>query len=139
MENRGIAGMIHSVGMQGVALETALSEAGAALEYLGYGIGVEQGGAPGRHLATHLGRVAEQAKCDFGIDLDTWPKRFADAYNTVKHPDRPDQLSSLDMANVLREAQLVFRVWVGRRMGVTPDRLERNSRVIPMSRAYEPW
>lgn len=131
--------MIHSVGMPGVALETALSEAGAALEYLGYGIAVERGETPGRHLASHLRRVAEQAKCDLGIDLDTWPKRVADAYNTAKHPDRPDQLSSLDMANVLREAQLVFRAWVGRRMGVTPDRLERNSRVIPMSRPYERW
>lgn len=32
---RAIAGMIHSIGMSGVALETAISEAGAALEHLG--------------------------------------------------------------------------------------------------------
>lgn len=136
---RGIAGMIHSVGTPDVALETALSEAGAALEYLGYGIAVERGETPGRHLASHFRRVADQATCDFDVDFDTWPKRFADAYNTAKHPDRPDQLTSLDMANVLREAQLVFRAWVGRRMGVAPDRLERNSRAIPMSRPYERW
>ena len=136
---RGIAGMIHSVGMPGVALETAISEAGAALEHLGYGIAVESEEAPGRRLERHLRRVAEQATCDLAIDLDTWPARFADAYNTVKHPDRPDQWSSLDLSNLLREARLVFRAWVGRRLGVTPDMLERNSSLVPMSRPYERW
>lgn len=136
---RGIAGMIHSVGLPGVALETAISEAGAALEHLGFGIAVEREEAPGRHLERHLRRVAEQAACDLAIDLDTWPARFADAYNTVKHPDRPDQWSSLDLSNVLREAQLLFRAWVGRRLGVTPGSIERNRGHVPMSRPYERW
>jgi hypothetical protein len=139
LHRRGIAGMIHSVGMLGVALETAVSEAGAALEHVGYGIAVERGEAPGRHLARHLRRVADGARCDLGIDLDTWPARFADAYNTVKHPDRPDEWSSLDLSNVLREARLIFRAWVGSRLGVTPETLERNLGLVPMSRPYERW
>ncbi len=136
---RGVAGMIHSVGMAGVALETAVSEAGAALEHLGYGIAAERGEAPGRRLERHLRRVAEQAGCDLGVDLDTWPTRFADAYNTVKHPDRPDQWSSLDLSNALREARLVFRAWVGRRLGVTSGALERNRGLVPMAKPYERW
>ncbi len=134
---RGIAGMIHSVGMSGVALETSISEAGAALEYLGYGIAVERSEKPGRHLATHLRRVAGQSECDMGIDLDTWPNRFADAYNTVKHPDRPKDWDTLDLHNVLREARLVFRTWVARRLGASVERLEQNYRIVPMSRPYE--
>lgn len=137
---RGIAGMIHSVGIPGVALETAISEAGAALEHLGYEIAVERGDRPGRHLESHLRRVAEQGACDMAIDLDTWPARFADAYNTVKHPDRrPDLWSALDLSNVLRESQLLFRAWVARRLGVTKKTLERNRGLVPMSRPYEPW
>ena len=48
-------------------------------------------------------RVAEQSQCDVGVDLDTWLQRFADAYNTVEHPDRPEW-DILDLHNVLREA-----------------------------------
>ncbi len=136
---RGIAGMIHSVGMQGVALETAVSEAGAALEHLGYGIALERNEVPGRHLESHLKRVAEQSACDIAIDLDTWPARLADAYNTVKHPDRPDEWSALDLSNVLRESRLLFRTWVAQRLGVTKAALERNRGLVPMSRPYEPW
>lgn len=83
--------------------------------------------------------MAQQSTCDLGTDLDTWPARFADAYNTVKHPDRPDEWSALDLSNVLREARLVFRAWVGRRLGVTPDALERNRGIVPMSTPYERW
>lgn len=136
---RGIAGMIHSVGMPGVALETAISEAGAALEHLGYRIALERNEAPGRHLESHLRRVSEQGACDIAIDLDTWPARFADAYNTVKHPDRPDEWSALELSNVLRESRLLFRAWVARRLGVTKTALERNRGLVSMSRPYEPW
>lgn len=135
---RAVAGMIHSVGMPGVALETAVSEAGAALEYLGYGIANELQEKPGQRLSTHLRRVAEQSKCDMGIDLDTWPTRFADAYNTVKHPDRPEW-DTLELHNVLREARLVFRTWAARRLGVPVKELERNRGLLPMTRPYERW
>lgn len=139
LHRRGIAGMIHSVGMHGVALETAVSEAGAAMEHLGYRIALERNEAPGRHLESHLRRVSEQGACDLAIDLDTWPARFADAYNTVKHPDRPDRWSALDLSNVLRESRLVFRAWVARRLGVTKTALERKRGIVPMSRPYEAW
>lgn len=136
---RAIAGMIHSVGMPGVALETAISEAGAALEHLGYGIAVDRTESPGRHLATHLRRVAEQCECDMGVDVDTWPERFADAYNTVKHPDRPDEWDIIDLHNVLRESRLLFRTWVALRLGARRDALERNRGLVPMSRPLERW
>ena len=136
---RAIAGMIHSVGMPGVALETAISEAGAALEHLGYGIAVERDETPGRHLATHLRRFAEQYQCDMGVDLDTWPERFADAYNTVKHPDRVNDWDTLDLHNILRESRLLFRTWVARRLGAQVTDLERNRALVPMSRPYERW
>ena len=136
---RGIAGMIHSVGMPGVALETAISEAGAALEHLGYRIALERNEAPGRRLESHLRRVAMQGACDMSIDLETWPARLADAYNTIKHPDRSDEWSALDLSNVLRESRLLFRAWVARRLGVTVKALERNRSLIPMYRPYELW
>ena len=136
---RAISGMIHSVGMPGVALETAISEAGAALEHLGYGIAVERGEPPGRHLATHLRRVAEECRCDMGVDVDAWPERFADAYNTVKHPDRPDEWDTLDLHNILRESRLLFRTWVALRLGAGVVALERTRGLVPMSRPYERW
>lgn len=136
---RAISGMIHSVGMPGVALETAISEAGAGLEHLGYRIALERDEAPGRGLERHLRRVAEQCSCDINIDLDTWPKRFASAYNTVKHPDRTDEWSALDMANVLRESRLLFRAWVACRLGVTGAVLARNCGLVSMARSYEAW
>lgn len=73
-----------------------------------------------------------------GIDLDTWPNRFADAYNTVKHPDRP-AWDTLDLHNALREAQLVFRTWVACRLGAPVKELERNRGLVPMARPYERW
>lgn len=136
---RAIAGMIHSVGTSDRSLETAISEAGAALEHLGYGIALEHGEAPGRHLETHFRRMAEEGGCDLAIDLESWPTRFADAYNTVKHPDRPDEWSSLDLSNVLRESRLLFRAWVARRLGVTRAALERNRGTVPMVRPFERW
>lgn len=136
---RGIVGMIHAVGMPGVALETAISEAGAALEHLGYRIALERGEAPGRHLESHLRRIAVQGECDMSIDLDTWPVRFANAYNTVKHPDRPDEWSALDLANILRESRLLFRTWVARRLGMSRATIEKNRGLVPMSRPYEAW
>lgn len=136
---RACAGMIHSVGMPGVALETAISEAGAALEHLGYGIAVERDEPPGRHLASHLRRISEQCNADMGMDVDTWPDRLADAYNTVKHPDRTDKWETLDLHNILRESRLLFRTWVARRLGVSVITLERNRGLVPMSRPYERW
>ncbi|GAB3013931.1 hypothetical protein GCM10011376_08800 [Nocardioides flavus (ex Wang et al. 2016)] len=73
-----------------------------------------------------------------GIDLDAWPDRFADAYNTVKHPDRPDW-DTLDLHNVLREARLLFRTWIARQLGASITELERNRGLVPMSRPYERW
>jgi hypothetical protein len=105
----------------------------------GYGIAVDRDETPGRHLVTHLRRIAEQCNCDMGVDLDAWPKRFADAYNTVKHPDRPDQWDSLDLHNVLRESRLLFRTWVARRLGAKVVDLERKRGLVPMSRPYERW
>lgn len=136
---RAFAGMIHSVGVPGVALETAISEAGAALEYLGYGIAIADDVTPGRHLATHLRRVADDGHCDMGVDVDSWPTRFADAYNTVKHPDRQSEWDTLDLHNILRESRLLFRTWVALRLGVKPRVLERNRGLVPMSRPYERW
>lgn len=136
---RGIAGMIHSVGKAGVALETLVSEAGAALEHLAYGIAVSRQQSPGRNLERHLRRVAADVSSDLRFDLETWPRRFSNAYNTVKHPDRPDEWSSLALSNVLRESRLLFRVWVAERIGVPVSAIEQNLGLVPMSRPLERW
>ncbi|MFC5267756.1 hypothetical protein ACFPJ1_37060 [Kribbella qitaiheensis] len=133
---RGIAGMIHAVGIPGVALETALSDAAAALESIGYLIAVEAGDAPGQKLRPHLRRITTQIKAEVGFDLEQWLLRLADVYRSVKHPDQPDP-DPLLLANTLRETQLVFRVWVATRLGVHPDIIQRNLRLVPMSQPYE--
>lgn len=134
---RGFAGMIHSIGIPGVALETALSEAGAALEHLGYEIAVARKEPPGQHLATHLKRITSQLRCGIGFDAERWADDFAVVYNTVKHPDRPQVLTTLELANALRQARLVFRVWVARRLGVSRAAVEQNLALVPMHRPYD--
>jgi len=134
---RAVAGMIHSIGMPGVALETAVSEAGAALEHLGYGIAVARKQRPGRHLATHLKRITGELRCDVGFDAEQWAVDFADVYNTVKHPDRPQVLTTLELANALRQSQLIFRFWVATQLGASRSRLERNLGFLPMRHPYE--
>ena len=129
--------MIHSIGMPGVALETAVSEAGAALEHLGYGIAVARKQRPGRHLATHLKRITGELRCDVGFDAEQWAVDFADVYNTVKHPDRPQVLTTLELANALRQSQLIFRFWVATQLGASRSRLERNLGFLPMRHPYE--
>lgn len=137
--HRGIAGMTHSIGVRGIALETAVAEAGAALEHLGFGIAVERGVSPGRGLERHLRRIAGDIVCPVPFDLDGWPKRFAEVYNTVKHPDRPDELTAIDLAEQLRQAQLTFRAWVATRIGVAKADLERNLKHDSMARPRERW
>jgi hypothetical protein len=133
---RGFAGMIHSIGIPGVALETALSEAGAALEHLGYEIAVAQKGSPGQHLGTHLKRITSQLRCDIGFDAERWADDFTLVYNTVKHPDRPKVLTTLELANALRQARSVFRVWVAKRLGVSRAGIGQNLALVPMHRPY---
>lgn len=94
---RAIAGMIHSVGLPGVALETAVSEAGAALEHLGYGIAVQRSEVPGRHLESHLRRVAETLHGDLRFDLGTWP---ATIRRCVQHRETPRSARWLDGARL---------------------------------------
>jgi hypothetical protein len=136
IHRRGIQGMIHSVELPGVALETAVAEVGSALEYIGHGIAIEQNASAGQSLRTHLRRITGQLQGDIGFDTDAWVLRFADAYASVKHPDRPDW-DTIDLADVLREARLVFRVWTASRLGVEPATLERNLPFIPMGRKYQ--
>jgi hypothetical protein len=132
---RGIAGMIHSVGVPGVALETMFSEAGAALEYIGFAIAVEMGEQPGQKLRTHLRRIAAEINADLQFDVDDWVLQFADLYRGVKHADRPDA-GSLELLNTLRQARLVFRTWVATRLGITDDVIERSLPILPMTRPY---
>lgn len=133
---RGVAAMLHTVGRPGGALETTLSEAAAALEHIGHHIGVEAGENPGQRIREHLRRVTGQIRSDIGFDLDDWVLRLADAYRRVKHPDHDDP-DSLEMLNLLREARLVFRVWVAGRLGATPSVIEGNLRFDAMRRPYE--
>jgi hypothetical protein len=133
---RGIAGMIHSIGIKGMALETALSEAGAALEHIGYRIALDRGQKPGQSLRPHLRRVAEQITADLGFDVDEWIHRLATVYRSVKHADNPEP-DTLTLANTLRESRLVFRAWVATKVGVNRKTIERNLGLIPMSRPYE--
>lgn len=133
---RGIAGMIHAIDIPGVALETALSDASAALESIGYLIAIEAGDPPGQKLRPHLRRITSQIGADVGFDLEQWLLRLADVYRSVKHPDQPDP-DPLVLANTLREAQLVFRVWVATKLGVQPDIIQRNLGLLPMSQPYE--
>jgi hypothetical protein len=129
--------MIHSVGSPGVALETAVSDAGAALESIGYMIAVENGEAPGRNIRPHLRRITDQIKANIGFDVEEWVLQLADVYRCVKHADQTDP-DILTLANTLRETRLVFRVWVATKLGVKQGIIERNLDFVPMSHAYEP-
>jgi hypothetical protein len=133
---RGIAGMIHSIGITGMALETALSEAGAALEHIGFRLAASGGDSPGRVFRLHLRRVVAQVAADLRFDRDEWIDRLAAVYRSVKHADNPEP-DTLSLLNTLRESRLVFRGWVASRIGVSRKAIERNLGVIPMSRPYE--
>lgn len=133
---RGIAGMIHAIDIPGVALETALSDASAALESIGYEIARETNTPPGTKLRPHLRRITRQIEADIGFDLEDWVLRIADIYRSIKHADREDP-DTLTLLNTLREARLVFRVWVATRLGVNRQTIERNLGFVPMSRPYE--
>lgn len=135
---RAIAGMIHSIDLQGMALETAVSEAGAALEHLGYGLTLKGGDQPGRRLRDHLSRITREIRADIGFDLDEWVARFANVYNAVKHPDRADDFTAVEIANALREARIVFRCWVASRLGMGKSAIEQNLRFVPMNRPLAP-
>lgn len=133
---RGIAGMISSVIRPGASLDTVFSDAGSAMESIGFGIALERGESAGQRIRTHLRRITSEVNVVVGFDTEDWVLRFADQYRAVKHPDRPDP-DTLELLNSLRKARLLFRAWVATRLGMEPDRLERKLRVIPMSRPYE--
>lgn len=135
---RAITGMIHSIDLRGMALETTVSEAGAALEHLGYGLTLKERERPGRRLRDHLSRITREIRADIGFDLDEWVGRFANVYNTVKHPDRADDFTAVEIADALRQARIVFRCWVASSLGMSQSAMEQNLRFVPMSRALEP-
>lgn len=133
---RGVAGMIHSIGRTGSALETTFSEAAAAMEHIGHGIAVEKRESPGQQIRVHLRRITSELVANIGFDPDDWVLRFADAYRSVKHPDHDDP-EPLELLNLLRETRLVFRAWVATRLGLNRSALESRIKSDSLSRPYE--
>ena len=137
---RGINPFMAVLGERSSGLQGRLALTSIGLDGIGYQLALDQGRsdsqANGENHARRFKRVAESIPFDFGVDVDEWSRRAANASNGIKHANRelPDLLT---MANTLRENALVFRLWIGCRIGVPWSTLERGLRIDPLGRPHE--
>lgn len=136
---RGLGPIMSTIGRSDVAVETRVSQLGMGLEAIGYQLALEAGlskaTANKEDHAGRLRRVLDDCTITPPFAAESWVTAATAAYNGLKHANRnlPD---ILDLANVMRQNQLVFRIWVAGRIGVRRDRLQRSLVIDPMAKPY---
>jgi hypothetical protein len=66
---------------------------------------------------------------------ETWSRRMANTYNSVKHANR-DLPQAVDVANSWREGALLFRTWVASELGVDHNELRTRITRDPLIHPY---
>lgn len=117
-----------------------MAQLGIGLEALGYQLARENGmtrrQAGDESFGDRINRLlSETSSTPRDLDRSAWPTKIARVYNGVKHANRraPDLL---EVANVIREGCLVFRIWVADRIGVDPKTIAQRLDRDPLN---HPW
>ncbi len=118
-------------------IESDVSQAGIGLEALGYLLSVRDHGktlrqAKDLNYVDRFNLVGTQVAGVLPFSVADWARDFADSYNAVKHVNRslPDPLG---LANVCRQAILVFRCWVAVELGVDVSLLKDRVETDPLA------
>jgi len=120
---------------------SSVVQSGIALEALGYLVDVKKNGGAhlnGRkqmNLKPGLQVILDDMKTKPFTDTSGWIDRAANAYMSMKHPDRSEQ-DSLVMLNTLRENVLILRYWVALQLGVTAKSLNDRIRTDPLAHEF---
>ena len=96
-----------------------ISDAGIGLEEIGHTIDLDRGGGARRGHHAHLRDIAFEVADLLPFNGSEWATQSTEIYNDVKHADRRDP-EAAELHTMLIKNQLVFRVWLARRIGV-PD------------------
>jgi|GEM_PF-4302325 len=105
-----------------------VQELGTIIELVGYPIGEERHQSPRTTFAGHAERIVSQLPPSIAKAIDGWPDAARETYIAAKHADHqtPHQQELWRGATA---AQLVLRLWIARRLGVSTDRIVRAMRV----------
>ncbi|WP_410819119.1 HEPN domain-containing protein [Micromonospora sp. 050-3] len=129
--SRTIAPLMSHLYLTGLPVETQMTHIGICLEALRFadriGTGESQGVANGESIANRAsalaGGVGESVVNILG-GADRWGSRFADAYNGVKHANRPS-VDPGELFWLVRSGALVARACLLQRIGVPSESFNR--------------
>lgn len=116
-----------------------LAAVGIGFEALAYQIAIDASvskSVAGReNHRSRLVRVGNEVKLPLPFTVDDWATRATDAYNGIKHADRPE-VDMLDAINAWRESVLVFRLWVATRLRATGSAVRKTAAGDRMREPY---
>lgn len=137
---RAIDPAVSSVYLDDVTIEVHLTQIAISLEALGYLLamrkdGVSENKAGGLSFQQRLDRIVQDVEGLLPFVDETWSKRMADTYNSVKHANRalPE---AVDVANSWREGALLFRTWIANELGVDYEELRTRIARTPQIHSY---
>ncbi len=116
--------LLLSIGLEAVGYQIALDE------------GVDSKRAGNLSQESRLKRIADQITVEPGFDIKNWASSSAAVYNGIKHANRsrPEFEAAIE---VMRQNQIVSRLWVAKRLEVNDTVLQRNMGADRMFRPYQ--
>jgi len=118
---RALKPILSSNALRDVTPETLLAHTIPGLEALAYLLdlkgGMEEPKAAYRPLRQRFDRILADVQSCLPFSGETWKNNTVDAYNGVKHANKPT-LDEVDILNAWRESVLVVRAWVAVELGI---------------------
>lgn len=128
---RTVQPLLFSLRQSEVPLETHLLQVGAAVEAIGYELAHDAGcsrrKAKDEPFADKAGRVLQTLGGDLPEPIRSWPADLKRVYTSTKHAEHALP-SAEDAYRILETTRLVLRLWLGRQLGATLERLRTNAR-----------
>jgi len=135
---RGIDPILSSL-YNDLTILSRLASVGIWVRNLAYQIAIDAGvskSVAGREShRSRMVRVGNEVKIPLPFTVDDWATRATDAYNGIKHADRPE-VDTLDAINAWRESVLVFRFWVATQLRATGTTVKKRANDDRMREAY---
>lgn len=129
---RGVMPILSLLDDSEANFQARLAQSALGLEAIGYELAIEGGMSIG--AAKNLSFFERMTLIRDMLPVPTvhssWPRRASDAYNGIKHANRPLPVP-VDMWSVIQENCLVFRVWVASRLGAKAERLKSGLNIDP--------
>jgi hypothetical protein len=138
--SRAVDPAVSSIYLDGVTVEVQLTQVAISLEALGYLLAMRKDGASEKKAGDmifrqRLDRIIQDVEGLLPFVDQTWSRRMANTYNSVKHANR-DLPQAVDVANSWREGALLFRTWVASELGVDHDELRTRITRDPLIHPY---